>query len=230
MKKIMLAAAIAALSSTAFAGGSVGIGYQATTAAPNYGDCWSECFGDGEPAGFALNASYEMSGVFVGIDYADLMDEEDHYSSNTVAVEIDQKRIGAQVGYKYSLNDASNVTGAVKYGSYEWDYSWSDPNVYVYHAEDTGVSLVLGANTKVSDKLTTGATFSAGFETGISGYVAVKLTDNVSLQTSYERVAYKLGDFTYTSNGSVSTPSTANGDGDYQFNDENFRVSVNYAF
>ncbi|MES2917122.1 MAG: outer membrane beta-barrel protein [Pseudomonadota bacterium] len=228
MKKLVLAAAIAALSSTAFAGGSVGLGYQASTAAPNYGDCWSECFGDGEPAGFALNASYEMAGVFVALDYADLADEEDHYED--VSVEIAQTRLGAQVGYKYALNDASNVTAAVEFSSYEWEYSWADPNVYRYNAEDDGVNLVVGANSKVTDKLSLGASLSAGFETGINAYVAVNLTDAVSLKTSYSRVGYELGDFTYTSNGSPSTPSTSNGDGDFQFNDENYRVSLNYAF
>ncbi|MES2917121.1 MAG: outer membrane beta-barrel protein [Pseudomonadota bacterium] len=228
MKKIMLAAAIAALSSTAFAGGSVGLGYQSSTVAPNYGDCWSECFGDGEPAGFALNASYDViPNVFVSVDYADLSDEEDHYDWS---VEVTQTRLAAQAGYRYALNDSSNVTAAVQYSSTEWSYLYTDPTPYEYRAEDNGVSLVLGTNTKVTDRLTTGVSFAAGFETGISAYVSAKLSDSVSLQTSYSRVSYELGDFGYYYSGTVNNPSSVDGDGDFQFNDENFRVSLNYAF
>lgn len=233
MKKIALAAALAALTSTAFAGGSVGLGYQVSTVAPNYGDCWAECFGDAEPAGFAVNASYDiLPSVFVNADYSNLVDEEDFYSTDIIPVEIEQTRMAVGAGYRHTLNDNSNLTAAVQFSSFEWDYDWGDPgNVWHYNAEDDGVSLVVGANTKLSERASTGASLSAGFETGISAYVSVKLSDNVALQTSYSRVAYELGDFSRTINGVVNgSPQSANGDGDYQFNDENFRVSVNYQF
>jgi hypothetical protein len=231
MKKIALSVLIGCASTAAFAGpGSVGIGYQASTVAPNYGDCWSECFGDGEPAGFAINAKYEIAaGVFVSADYADLKDKEDHYDDK---IEISQTRLAASVGYRYALNETTNLTAAIQFSDLEWEYDWKDGNgtIWTYNAEDDGVSFVIGVDTAINEKLTLGSNFSLGFETGISGFLKSKLTDNVDLQMSYTRSSYELGTFSYNCNGSSCNPSNGNGDGDYQFNDEHFRVSINYNF
>lgn len=173
-----------------------------------------------------------MAGVFVALDYADLADEEDHYED--ASIEIAQTRLGAQVGYRYALNDTTNLTGALEFASYEWEYNWvtNSGNNYFYDVEDDGVNLVLGANTKINDKLTLGGSLSAGFETGVSAYMVVALTPSVSVKTSYSRVSYELGEWAYRPvwNNYVPVTGSALGDGDMQFNDESMRVSLNYAF
>lgn len=234
MKKLFLAAAVAALSSTAFAGGSVGLGYQTNKAASQYGDCFNECYGDGDLAGFAVNASYDIANLFVAADYADLQDEADSYGPSGTQTH-EQTRMALAVGYKHKLNDDSNVTAAIQYADLDWSFEYTRDNgvdKYLYEGSDSGVSLALGANTRVTDKVGTGATLSAGFETGIAAYVSVKLSDAVSLKTSYSRIAYELGDWSYRPywNGYTVTSGSQLGDGDMKFNDEKFEISVNYGF
>lgn len=224
MKKLALVAAIAAFSTTAFAGGSVGIGYQASTSANNYGDCFTECFGDGEPAGLAITGSYDINDkIYVTVDLSSLRDEEDFYATNDGYNSVTtQTRAALGAGYRFPLNADSTLTAGVNVAETNWKLHYlTNGNMNIYKANDALISAVGGVDTKVTNRVNTGASLSLGQETGIKAYMTVKLDSKLSLTTSYERLAYKLNaDYV---DGSTDYQ-------DYQFNDENFRVSLNYGF
>lgn len=235
MKKISVFLGALAISTSAAAevGLTVGVGMESATVAPNYGDCWSECFGDGEPSGFALSLNYAIPGVeglYFAAEMSDLEDSEDHYDD--VEVTVSQERMAYELGYAYGLNDASNLVFAARMADHDWSYEWDDASAgtWTYDATDDGVSFVLGANTQASDKLTLGAEWSFGFETGVAAFAEFALSDGLSVRASLANMSYELGEFAYDQNGGVGTPNDNNGDGDYEFDSQNYRVSLNYAF
>lgn len=234
MKKIALLVGVAALSTSAFAdiGLKVELGYEAATVAPSYGDGWFEDFGDNEPSGAAVNVEWQVIGVpgmYLALDYADLEDEEDVYESKYTT---SQKRTVFDVGYEYTLNDSASVTAAIRYADIEWEWleDYYAGGEWVYNAEDSGVSLVVGAEKSITESVSAGTAFSAGFETGVEVFVELGLTEKFSVKAEWSKKSYELGDFEYDSNGSINSPADQYGDGDYEFDTDALRVSAAYKF
>lgn len=233
MKKIVLTLVLAMISGTVYAdmNGEIGFGYQTSSVDSSYGECWSECYGDGEPSGFALEAKLDIDNIFIVVDYADTEDKEEQYAIGQITTT--QKALSAGLGYAWVLNSDSKVTFAVLETDIEWEYQWynSEASWGLYFAEDSGVSFVIGAESNVNEKLTMGASLSQGFAEGIEAYSKLALTERVSLKASYSSMGYELGDFSFVgSPGVLGTPSSSNGDADMEFDNQVFRVSALYQF
>lgn len=215
--------------------GQVGLGYQTSSVDTNYGECWSECFGDQEPSGLAIEAKINFGpSLFATLDYAKTKDSEDHWDDSVSSVWNDQS-IG--LGYTLVLTDVSAVTFAVEYSDVEWEYNWKDATgtSSYYNADDSGVSFAVGAIVDVNDKMTAGAAVSLGFSQGIEAFTQYALTESLALKVSYEGKSYELGNFSQlriSNSGvtSVSDPSSDDGDGDYQLDNQIFRVGAVYKF
>ncbi len=235
MKKIVISCMLAALAVPAYAmdfgdiSGRVGLGYQASAVDTQYGKCWQECFGSQEPVGFAVDARVNFGPLFVGLDVAALSEDEDSYGSK---VSNKWNSQSFNVGFSHALNSYANVEAALVYTSVDWEYRWrnSSGDVWKYEAEDTGVSLALGGDVAVNERMTTGASLSLGFVQGIDVYAQYALTQNLGLRVSYSKHAYELGDFDYTFNGAPSGSPNDDDDKDYQVNTQMLRLSLQFSF
>lgn len=236
LNKLTILFAVAAFSMSAMAeiGLKVGLGYEADFVSPSYGDCWAECFDDSEPAAFVLNVDWDISavpGLYIAVDLANLEEDSDRYDDQSVTAI--QERTAFEIGYKYNLNQNTKLIGAIVNADFYWEWEREDLSAsdWRFEAEDDGISVVLGAEKAISDQFDVGASLSLGFETGIEAYAMFRLIDNLDLKASYTQSSYELGDFeTFLNEVPIGGPSSADGDGDYEFNTTAFRVSAIYTF
>lgn len=237
MKKtriLIFLSSLLAFSSSAMAeiGLSVDLGYEADAVVPSFGVCWSECLDEGEPAGIALGISWEVIGVpgmYIAFDIADLEDEGDIDTGEVVT--ITQERNAFEIGYKYNLNPSTKLTAGIVRSDITWEWKWTAIGTrWSYEAEDDGISLILGAEKVINNELDIGVAYYHGFETGIEIFAFIHLTEQLSVKADYSIKSYEAEFVEYNNLGLPTGFSSANGDGDFEFDTTAFRLSASYAF
>lgn len=213
-----------AMAETGLAGLTVGFGSQASGIADNF-DL------NGDPFGYGLNVHYVIpgaNGAFVELDFMDLEDESDVGAVDTLT--INQKRTVLKVGYVFTLDDSTSINAAVYNADTEWDWEDGRPtNFKRFEGDDSGISVMIGADKKLGNGVTLGTAMSFGFETGVEAYTNIRLVDNLNVRISYYKSSYELEYEEFDEAGTTGDGS-AFGDGDAQFDTSGFRVSASYTF
>lgn len=226
MKRYMILMMATLFSATAMAetGLTVGLGYQTEGIVTNFGT-------DGDPSGLAINVHYAIPGVdglFVELDVTDQEDDADLGPVDSLTTE--QERTALKIGYVFSLDDTTSISAAVYNADIEW--SWEDgrsTNFNRIEGDDSGVSVVVGADKSLGNGVTLGTALSLGFETGVEAYTSIEVIDNLNIKVAYYKRSYEMEFEEFDEIGPTGAGS-AFGDGDVQFDTSGFRVSASYAF
>lgn len=203
---------------------TVGVGYQTSEIANSDGR-------NGDPAGLSINLRYTIPGVDGFSFELDIMDHEDEANLGSIdTIATSQDRTGLKIGYEFTLDDSTSLSAAIYNADIQWEWQEGRPTSFNrFESDDSGVSLVIGADKDLGNGVSLGTALSLGFETGVEAYTSIKLTDNLDVKMSFFKSSYEL-EFEEFDELGPTGDGTAFGDRDFQFDTSGFRVSLNYSF
>jgi hypothetical protein len=238
MKKLLLVGAVAGslMAANAMADVSfsfVELNYVSTSVDVGQFECWSECPGDQEPAGFNMVASYAVTpNVFVRGNYITTEDDEEHYDAD-ISAEFDEYSVG--VGYVFNTNaDATSSSYvALDYLNTEftWDWKEQDGDRWGYKdVEQDIIAVAVGNRSNITNNLS----FDSSFAVGDNDYRRLELalvnrvSDKLSIKAGLSNTAYTMDEGVYYRPGANNDDHNWNDGDDVDLDVETFSLGMRY--